>query len=81
MDRICNPKSAMLTLLLVTVWLYAPALGFGFIWDDPICPLLGGMAGKPLETLIRPNPDFHFYRPGTLLYHCLFLRCVFQEIL
>jgi len=63
----------MLALLLVTAWLYADALGFGFIWDDPICPLLGGMIGKPAGTLIKPIPDFQFYRPGTLLYHRLFL--------
>lgn len=68
-----SPQLAMLFLVLVTTWLYASALHFGFIWDDPICPLLGGMVGEPIEALIRPNPNFHFYRPGTLLYHRLFL--------
>jgi len=26
----------MASLLLVVVWLYAPTLGFGFFWDDPL---------------------------------------------
>ena len=55
----------MLALLLVTTWLYAPALDFGFIWDDP--HWFGRVAEGSLGTLIGPTPDFQFYRPGTFL--------------
>jgi hypothetical protein len=57
--------------LLITVWIYAPALSFGFIWDDPTW--LGRLIDKPLGTLIAATPDYQFYRPGTLIYHRLFL--------
>jgi len=63
---------ATLALLLVTAWLYAPAVDFGFIWDDPIW--FGHGVGKSLGTLIRPMPDYQFYRPGLMLYNRLFLR-------
>ena len=62
---------AVLALLLVTAWLYAPAVDFGFIWDDPIW--FGHGVGKPLDTLIRPMLDYQFYRPGLMLYNRLFL--------
>jgi hypothetical protein len=63
---------ALLTLLFVTAWLYAPALDFGFIWDDPLW--YGRVIDKSLVELVKPAPDFHFYRPGTMLYNRLFLR-------
>jgi len=66
-----NSQFAMLFLLLVTAWLYAPALGFGFIWDDPLW--YGRVVGRPVGELIRPMPDYHFYRPALVLYNRLFL--------
>jgi hypothetical protein len=68
-DRI--PFLGILLLLLFTAWLYVPSLGFGFIWDDPVW--LGRLVGRPLWKLLTPLPDYQFYRPGTLLYHRLFL--------
>jgi len=59
-------------LLLVTVWLYAPALDFGFIWDDPLW--YGRVVGKPIGALVKPMTDYQYYRPGTMLYNRLFLR-------
>ena len=68
---ICNPQSVMLALLLVTAWLYGHALGFGLIWDDPLW--YGRVVGKPVEELIRPMPDYQFYRPATMLYNHFFV--------
>ncbi|MBN1921188.1 MAG: hypothetical protein JW892_08095 [Anaerolineae bacterium] len=59
-------------LLLLTTALYAPALRFGFIWDDPVW--FGRVVGKSLGELIAPLPEYHFYRPGTLLINRLFMR-------
>jgi hypothetical protein len=77
--RLCGKRSshihvfpALLLLLLVTAWLYAPALDFGFIWDDPLW--YGRVVGKSLLDLIGPMPTYQFYRPGTMLYNHLFLR-------
>lgn len=63
---------AMLFLLGLTLWLYAPALDFGFMWDDPLW--FGRVVGKSLAELVGPMPDYQFYRPGTMLYNRLFLR-------
>ena len=63
---------AMVGLLLVTTWLYAPALDFGLIWDDPLW--YGRVVGKSLGMLIKPMPDYHFYRPLLVLYNRLFLH-------
>ncbi len=52
----------MLGLLLVTAWFYTPTLGFGFIWDDPLW--FGRVIGKSLGELVKPMPDFQFYRPA-----------------
>ena len=62
---------AMLGLLLITAWLYAHALDFGFIWDDPLW--YGRVVGKSVKDLIRPMPDYHFYRPALVFYNRLFL--------
>lgn len=66
------PRLALLVLLLAVGWFYAPTLHFGFIWDDP--QWFGRVAGKGWLALLRPFPDFQFYRPGTMLYNRLFLR-------
>jgi hypothetical protein len=71
MSRFHSSQIAILIVLLITAWIYAPALDFGFIWDDPIW--LGRLIDKPLGTLIAATPDYQFYRPGTLIYHRLFL--------
>jgi len=52
----------MASLLLVVVWLYAPTLGFGFFWDDPLW--FSRIVGKSLGELIQPTPDYQFYRSG-----------------
>jgi len=66
------PQLVMLGLLLVTAGFYVRALGFGFIWDDPLW--YGRVVGKSLLGLIQPMPDYHFYRPVLVLYNRLFLR-------
>ncbi|MFQ6099787.1 MAG: hypothetical protein ACE5OS_00930 [Anaerolineae bacterium] len=70
--RDTRPPSAMLLLLLVTAWLYGHALDFGFIWDDPLW--YGRVVGRSVGELIKPMPDYHFYRPALVLYNYLFLR-------
>lgn len=62
---------AMAGVLLVAAWLYAPALGFGFMWDDPTW--YGRVVGKSFAELVRPMPDYQFYRPGVALYNRLFM--------
>jgi hypothetical protein len=65
-------RLAFIVLLWATLYLYAPAVGFGFIWDDPIW--FGHAWGKSWWQTLLPNPDFQFYRPLTMLYFWLFLR-------
>jgi hypothetical protein len=72
MRTIHRSRLAVLLLLLITAWLYAHTLGFGFMWDDPIW--FGRVVGQPIETLVSPMPDYQFYRPATMLYNRLFLR-------
>ena len=72
MHQTRNSQFIMLLLLLITAWLYAHTLDFGFMWDDPIW--FGRVAGKSIRTLISPRPDYQFYRPVTMLYNRLFLR-------
>ncbi|MCB8985120.1 MAG: hypothetical protein H6659_14915 [Ardenticatenaceae bacterium] len=62
---------AWIGLLLAIVWLYAPALKFGLIWDDP--EWFGRVVGQSWGELIRPSATFQFYRPGTMVYNRLFL--------
>lgn len=66
------PQILMICGIFLLAWFYAPSWHFGFIWDDP--QWFGRIVGKGWLELIRPLPDFQFYRPGTLLYHRLFLR-------
>jgi hypothetical protein len=72
MRRIHIPQAIMLILLLVTTWLYGPAVKFGFIWDDPLW--YGRMVGKSVGELVSPMPDYHFYRPALVLQNRLFLN-------
>jgi hypothetical protein len=62
----------MTGILLATAWLYAPALRFGFMWDDPTW--YGRVIGKSFAELFSPMPDYQFYRPGVALYNRLFMR-------
>lgn len=62
----------MVGILLITAGLYAPALGFGFMWDDPTW--YGRVIGKSFFELVRPMPDYQFYRPGVALYNRLFMQ-------
>lgn len=66
------PQLILICGIFVLGWFYAPTLHFGFIWDDP--QWFARIVGKGWLELLRPLPDFQFYRPGTLLYHRLFLR-------
>lgn len=65
-------RGVLLGILLLTAALYAPALRFGFIWDDPLW--YGRVVGVPFWRLWLPSGDFQFYRPGTLLINALFAR-------
>jgi hypothetical protein len=62
---------ALVGLLLITAWIYAPALRFGFIWDDPLW--YSRVIGKSFVELVSPMADYHMYRPALVLYNRLFL--------
>jgi hypothetical protein len=62
----------LLGLVLLTAWIYAPALDFGFFWDDPLW--YSRVVDKSLGELLSPSPSYHFYRPTLLLYNRLFVR-------
>mgnify|MGYP000027827760 CR=1 FL=1 len=64
-------QCAALLLLLLTLAIYAHTLGFGFMWDDP--EWYGRVVDKSIVELVRPMPDYHFYRPLLVLYNRLFL--------
>jgi hypothetical protein len=66
------PLVVLSVLLMATTWLYAPSLSYGLIWDDP--HWFGRVVGRSIGELVRPTPDYHFYRPGGLLYVWLFAR-------
>ncbi|HEX6385495.1 MAG TPA: hypothetical protein VF177_12565 [Anaerolineae bacterium] len=72
MSKTRHYRLALAGLLLIVAWIYAPALNFGFIWDDPLW--YGHVVGKSWLETVKPNPDFQFYRPGTMLYMRLFLQ-------
>jgi hypothetical protein len=63
---------ALVGLLLITAWIYAPALKFGFIWDDPLW--YGRVIGKSFIELVSPMADYHMYRPALVLYNRIFLN-------
>ncbi len=58
-------------LLLITAWIYVPALNFGFIWDDPLW--YSRVIDKTFAQLVSPMADYHMYRPALVVYNCLFL--------
>lgn len=60
----------LVLLLLLTVWLYRSSLHFGYVWDDPL--FFSRLLDRPVVALLQPIPDFHFYRPGVMLYNRLF---------
>jgi hypothetical protein len=70
-SRLCILLS-LAGLLLITAWIYVPALGFGFIWDDPLW--YGRVIGKSFAELVSPRADYHMYRPALVLYNRLFLK-------
>lgn len=72
MQKKISLLTAWVILLLTIVWLYAPAVRFGLIWDDPIW--FGRGVGQSWLQLLSPRPDFQFYRPLTLWLNALFLR-------
>lgn len=63
---------ALAGLLLITAWIYTPALKFGFIWDDPLW--YSRVIGKSFVELVSPMADYHMYRPALVLYNRLFLN-------
>jgi hypothetical protein len=63
---------ALTGLLLITAWIYAPALEFGFIWDDPLW--YGRVIDKSFAELVSPMADYHMYRPALVVYNRLFLK-------
>jgi hypothetical protein len=63
---------ALAGLLLITAWIYVPALNFGFIWDDPLW--YSRVIDKSFAQLISPMADYHMYRPALVVYNRLFLN-------
>jgi hypothetical protein len=60
----------LVLLLLLTAWLYRASLHFGYVWDDPL--FFGRLLERPVMALLQPIPDFHFFRPGVMIYNRLF---------
>ena len=58
-------------LIALTLALYAPALGYGLIWDDP--RWYGQAAGRSLEQLFFGLKTYQFYRPFSLLLNQQFI--------
>jgi hypothetical protein len=65
-------RRALIVLLWATLYLYAPAVAFGFIWDDPVW--YDHAWGKSWWQTLQPTTAFQFYRPISMLYVWLFLR-------
>ena len=65
-------RLAFILLVWGVVYLYVPAVDFGFIWDDPVW--YGHAWGKNWWQTLLPTTDFQFYRPVSMLYVWLFLR-------
>ncbi len=65
-------RLAFLTLFLLTIWHYQAATHFGFWWDDPVW--YSHMRGRIWWELLRPIPEFQYYRPASMLYVSFFLR-------
>jgi hypothetical protein len=59
-------------LLLITAWIYVPALNFGLIWDDPLW--YSRVIDKSFAQLVSPMADYHMYRPALVVYNRLFLN-------
>jgi hypothetical protein len=61
-------------LAVVVLALYAPALRFGLIWDDPRFYASGMTQSSLWQVLTSPQPPtFQFYRPVAVLYNRLFV--------
>ncbi|MEN6478160.1 MAG: hypothetical protein ABFD20_00800 [Anaerolineales bacterium] len=61
----------VLATVALVACIYAPAVGFGIIWDDPTWYQL--TRGLKAIQLFGPVTSFHFYRPLALLYSRLFV--------
>jgi hypothetical protein len=72
MSKALSHRLVPIGLLLIVAWFYAPALNFGFIWDDPVW--YGHALGKTWWQALWPTADFQFYRPVSMLYVQLFRR-------
>ncbi|MCZ7674533.1 MAG: hypothetical protein M5U34_49105 [Chloroflexi bacterium] len=64
--------AAAITLLLFLAALYGSEIHFGLIWDDP--EWFGRVVGKSFWQLLQPSADFHFFRPGVMVYNRLFVK-------
>lgn len=63
---------AFSALLLFLAGLYASAIRFGLIWDDPEWYVR--VVGRSFLEVIKPSPDYQFYRPGLMVFNRLFVR-------
>jgi hypothetical protein len=63
---------AFVCLLLFLTGLYASALHFGLIWDDPKWYM--NAVGKSAAELLLPSTNYQFYRPGLMIYNHQFIN-------
>lgn len=63
---------AFIALLLFLSGLYASAIHFGLIWDDP--EWYRRVVGRSFLEVIKPSTDYQFYRPGGMVFNRLFVR-------
>jgi hypothetical protein len=64
--------STFVLLLLFLTALYGSEIRFGLIWDDP--EWFSRVVDKSFLELIRPYADYHFFRPGVMLFTSLFIK-------
>jgi hypothetical protein len=50
---------------MVTAWIYAPTVDFGFFWDDPLWFVRE--FGKPVWRLLAPAEDYRYDCPAYLM--------------
>ncbi|MBE2223182.1 MAG: hypothetical protein IAF02_16690 [Anaerolineae bacterium] len=64
--------AAFICLLLFLTALYAPALRFGLIWDDPEWYMQA--VGKSTSQLLFPSTQYQYYRPWLMIYNHQFIK-------